>query len=139
MPTLLYVEDDQWRFASVTRILSLDFDVITARDADEAIIILQAHQKDPNMPPIDIILLDINMPVGKIITDPNKGQTSGVGFARVVLKQLQYDIPIICYTVHNNTRIYEELLDDIGVKAVISKTTSPMELRAMIHKYLQAD
>lgn len=136
MTTILYVEDELWRYQSVLKVLEVDYDIVTARDADQALTVLRAYMDDAQKPDIDLIVLDINMPDVDSIPDPNDGRTSGVQFARVVLKELGFDIPIICYTVYNNAMIYEELLEDIGVKEIVSKTKSTMELREIIQKYL---
>ena len=136
MSTLLYVEDEQWRFASLIRMLSNEFTVVSARDADQALAVLQAQGKDAESPTIDIILLDISLPTSKRIPDSNWGKTSGINFARFVLKELKYDIPIVCYTARNNAQIHEELLDDIGVKEVISKSKSMLEVRDILKKYV---
>ncbi len=137
MPTLLYVEDEQWRYASLIRMLSNDFTVVSARDADQALTVLEAQGKNGDSPTIDIILLDISLPTSKRVPDANWGKTSGINFARVVLKDLKYEIPIVCYTARNNAQIHEELLDDIGVKEVVSKSKSILELRDILKKYVR--
>ncbi len=134
--TLLYVEDDQWRYANVVRILKTQFDVITARDADQALSIIETQIEEHGKPTVDLILLDIAMPVSKRVGDANRGHTSGVNLARLLIHQHKLDVPIVCYTVQNNTRIFEELLDEIGVKEIVSKSKSPMELITILKKYL---
>lgn len=129
--TILYVDDEQWLMGGIVDSLSVDYNVLTARNADQALTLLESGKHK-----IDLIVLDIMMPVGKRIRDPHRGRTSGVEFARIVLKQKEYDIPIVCYTVVNDRKVHSEL-KQIGVKEVVSKRALPSELETVIKKHLR--
>lgn len=128
--TILYVEDEQWSMAGIVDSLSVDYNVLKARNADQALGFLEAGKHQ-----IDLILLDIRMPPGERIKGLKRGRRSGVEFARVVLSDKGYKIPIVVYTVVNDRKVHGEL-KQIGVKAVVSKKALPSELERVIARYL---
>jgi CheY-like chemotaxis protein len=129
--TILYVEDEQWLMGGMVDYLSTDYDVLTARNGDQALSILESGKHK-----IDLILLDIMMPPGDKIRNSHRGRTSGVEFARIVLQEKGCDIPIVCYTVVNDRKVHR-LLKQIGVREIVSKRTLPSELERIIKKYLR--
>ena len=129
--TILYVEDEQWLMEGIVDSLSCDYQVLRARNADQALSILESGKQK-----IDLIVLDIMMPQGKIVRDSHQGRTAGVEFARVVLGEKGYDIPIVCYTVVTDRSVHNEL-KQIGVKAIVSKKALPSELERVIKRYLR--
>jgi len=76
------------------------------------------------------------MPLGKRVRTADRGRTAGVEFARMVLQEKGYDIPIVCYTVVNDSKIHDRLFR-IGVKEIVSKTKLPSELEKIIERYLR--
>jgi len=129
--TILYVEDEQWLMGGVVDYLSADYNVLRARNGDQALALLESGKHN-----IDLILLDIMMPQGDRIRDSRRGRTSGVEFARIVLQEQGYDTPIVCYTVVNDRRVHDEL-KQIGVKEIVSKRELPSELERVVKKYLR--
>jgi len=129
--TILYVEDEQWHMGGIVDSLRVHYNVLTARNADEALSILE-KAKDV----VDLILLDIIMPSGQLVPDPNRGRTAGVSFARLFfLEKIKPNIPIVCYTVVDDRKVIDEL-KSMGVKEVVSKRELPSELERIIRKYL---
>ena len=129
--TILYVEDEQWLMGGIIDSLSVDYDVLTARNADQALETIESGEHK-----IDLIVLDIMMPPGKRIPDPRRGRTSGVEFARIVLQEKGYDIPIVCYTVVNDRKVHDRLRG-LGVREIVSKKALPSELEQVIKQYLR--
>ena len=129
--TILYVEDEQYLMSGVVDSLSVDYDVIIARNADQGLKALEnQHQQ------ISLILLDIMMPQGQLVRDPNRGRTSGVEFARIVLQDKGYRIPIVCYTVVDDLRV-RDTLRSLGVKEIVSKAELPSKLEQVIARILR--
>lgn len=133
MYTILHVEDTPDVWVSLVRILSKTYRVLTAPDADKALAILKVNQGTEQQ--VDLILLDINLPVGKTIPDSNWGHTTGVQFARYVLKELRYNIPIVCFTGEAQTQLKREM-SEIGVKDIIVKGKEIAEIKRVLLKYL---
>ncbi len=129
--TILYVEDEQWVMGGIIDSLSLDYNVLTARNGDQALALIESGKHK-----IDLIVLDIMMPPGRRIQNTHQGRTSGVEFARIVLEEQEREIPIICYTVVNDWKVHDEL-KQIGVKEIVSKKELPSELERIIKKYLR--
>ena len=128
--TILYVEDEHWLMEGIVDSLSGKYNVLRARNGDQALTYIESKEHR-----IDLILLDIMMPLGKRIQTPDRGRTAGVELARVVLKERKLDIPIVCYTVVSDRRVHEELIQ-IGVKAIVSKRRLPSELERVIEQHL---
>jgi len=128
---ILYVEDEQWMMEGVADRLSTNYEIVKARNVEQALDILKS-----NVLKIELILLDIMMPEGKEKYTSNRGRTSGVEFAKIVLEEMKLDIPIVCYTVVLNS-ILHKLLHDIGVKEIVSKKKLPSELEKVIEKHLK--
>ena len=82
----------------------------------------------------DLVVLDIMMPVGQEIMDPNQGRTSGVAFAQMIRNE-GYETPIVCYTVLNDSQTHQ-MLEALGVKAIILKTEPPSSLIKVINEHL---
>lgn len=129
--TILYVEDEQFLMSGVVDSLSVEYNVIVARNADRGLKILEnQHQQ------ISLILLDIMMPQGELVRDPHHGRTSGVEFTRIVLQEKSYRIPIVCYTVVDDQRV-RDTLRKLGVKEIVSKTELPSKLEQVIARVLR--
>jgi len=130
-PTILYVEDEQWFMGGIVDSLSVDYNVIKARNADQALAFLESGKHK-----IGLILLDIMMPPGRRIRNSQRGRRTGVEFVREVLEKRKYNIPIVCYTVVNDRSVRSELMQ-IGVKEIVSKRALPSELEQIIRKHLR--
>jgi len=128
--TILYVEDEQWMMGGIVDSLSIDHNIVRARNGDQALAVLESGEFK-----IDLIVLDIMMPPGTRIKNAHRGRRAGVEFARIVLEEQKRNIPIVCYTVVNDRKVYREL-EQIGVKEVVSKRELPSELERVIRKYL---
>jgi len=128
---ILYVEDEQWLMGGIVDALSVNYQVIPARNADQALALLESGQHK-----IDMIILDIMMPPGTRVRDEHHGRTTGVEFARIVLQERKLPIPIVCYTVVTDREVHNELTA-IGVKAIVMKTEPPSELQKIIGKHLR--
>ena len=97
---------------------------------------LEMLAEDEKRATIKLILLDI-----RLITPSNrdtwkqKGKRAGIDLARMILQQLEYDIPIICYTANLHSDISTEL-KKIGVAEIIEKGGSIRDLKIIIWKHL---
>jgi CheY-like chemotaxis protein len=129
--TILYVEDEQWMMGGIVDSLSVDYNVVRARNGDQALALLESGEHK-----IDLIVLDIMMPPGKRIKNAHRGRTAGVEFARIVLQEQKRATPIVCYTVVNDRTVHREL-EQIGVKDIVPKRELPSELERVIRKYLR--
>jgi DNA-binding NarL/FixJ family response regulator len=133
-PIIMYVEDQQWDMGGVVRNLSVDFEVWMTRNAEQSLELLADESKRER---IALILLDI-----RLITPSNRdswkhqGRRAGIDFAKMVLRQLEYDIPIVCYTANLSSEISDEL-HRIGVAGVVEKGGSIRELKVVIKKHLK--
>lgn len=129
--TILYVEDELWVMGGVVDRLSTNYNVIEARNGDQALAYLESGEQG-----IDLILLDIMMPIGKRIRTANRGRTAGVEFARVVVEEKGLEIPIVCYTVVNDQAVHNRLRQ-LGVKSILTKKRLPSELERVIERHLR--
>jgi CheY-like chemotaxis protein len=130
LKTILYVEDEQFLMQGLKDGLSNDYRVLTARNSDQALQIITEKNKE-----IDLILLDIMMPQGKMIIDPNRGRTSGVELVKHLNQTMRLKTPIVCYTVVNEPEILQQL-KELRVKEIISKNKPPSYVENVIKKYL---
>ena len=128
--TILYVDDEQWLMEGVVDFFSKEYNVIVAYNADQALKIISegAHK-------IDLILLDVMMPQGELVKDPERGRTSGLEFSRILMQEKKSHIPIVCYTVITDRKTIDELINT-GVKDVVSKKKLPIELEKIIRKHV---
>lgn len=127
---ILLVEDESWIMGGVKDSLEAEYDVIMARNADVALDYVESDGQA-----ISLIVLDIMMPPGKRVDSGDRGRTSGVEFARIVLEEEGYKIPIIAYTVVTDPKVHTRL-EQIGVKETVSKTMLPSELKSVIRRHL---
>lgn len=127
--TILYVEDELFMMGGIVESLEFDYEVLTARNADEAVKILKSDKK------IDLIVLDIMMPSGEIIKDVNRGKTTGVGLANYIRDNISSKIPIICYTVYDDPSARKKL-EKAKVNEIVSKERLPSYLEKIIKKYI---
>ena len=130
-PTILYVEDQQWDMAGVVRNLSVDFEVLLARNAEQGLEQLKEHIQD-----IRLILLDVRLITPSKPKTLQQGRRAGIEFARMILHQLKYEIPIVCYTANLHPDINKEFID-IGVADLVEKGGSVRDLKATIWKHIQ--
>lgn len=129
-PTILYVDDELFLMQGVIDYLSIYFNVLTARGTDQALQMLESESER-----IDLLLFDIMMPPGSTVHTPDRGRTTGVELARIVLEEQKRDVPIVCYTVVTNPEVHNALVR-IGVKEIVSKAKLPSELKAAIERNL---
>jgi CheY-like chemotaxis protein len=128
--TILYVDDEQWLMEGVVDYFSKDYNVVIAYNADLALKIISENKQE-----IDLLILDVMMPQGELVKDPERGRTSGLELARILIQEKKTKIPIICYTVITDRKIIDELIKT-GVKVVVSKKKLPVELDAIIKKHV---
>jgi CheY-like chemotaxis protein len=128
--TVLFVDDEQYLFAGYADSLSVDYNVIKARTADEALRILRSAEHT-----INLVLLDVMMPPGKEVTDPKRGRTSGLSFVKR-LEQLGIEVPVVCLTVIDDPDVEEQLLKH-GVKRIIKKRELPSVVEEAVLLYMQ--
>lgn len=130
MATLLYVDDEQWVMSGVIELLKLQFEVLTARNADQA---LEVFYENRDI--IDAIVLDIMMPLGTLIIDGESGRTTGLALAQRLLVDEHVVTPILFYTVVTDPVIHQKLRD-IGVREIILKTKKASELVESVRRAL---
>jgi CheY-like chemotaxis protein len=128
--TILYVEDEQSLMQGYIDALSVDYFVLEASDVDQALEIL-AERGDA----ISLILLDVMMPPGRRIPSPDRGRTSGLVFARLILQDQKLSIPIVCLTGVTDPSVHDELAK-IGVKEVVSKYVLPSQLKEILGRHI---
>jgi CheY-like chemotaxis protein len=128
-PTILFIDDEQWLMSGIVDGLSDTYDVIKARTGDDGLKVIESGTHE-----IDLILLDIMMPEGKIVSTHDRGRTSGVEVAQILAEQGSM-IPIVCYTGLKDGEAHEKLTK-LGVKAVVSKRTLPSDLARVIQRIL---
>lgn len=126
---ILYIEDELAMMEGTIEILRLDYEVEAVRDADLALEILNTRSTQ-----FSLIVLDVRMPQGKQVRDPNHGRTMGVELAKRIGENFP-SIPIIIYTVVNDANLHEKLRD-VGVKAVVMKSYSASQLEGEIEKHI---
>lgn len=128
-PRILYVDDEQWLMEGIIDYLSKGFEIIPARNADQALALLKKEQK------IQLIILDIMLPPGDNLTGTDRGRRTGLELARIIRKEMRLEIPIICYTVVLDSALAKELYA-VGVQEIMSKTKLPSELEQRIRYFL---
>jgi PAS domain S-box-containing protein len=115
---ILIAEDDLISFGFLNRMLiNYDIDVIHAEHGAQAVEIVR------NTPDIDLILMDIRMPV-----------MDGIEAARLI-KQLRPDLPIIAQTAYAFREEKNKILS-IGCDDYLSKPIEAFKMNDLIHKYL---
>jgi CheY-like chemotaxis protein len=127
---ILYIEDEQWLMGGVIDSLSVGFEVIPARNADQGLTILKNDSK------IQLVILDIMLPPGNNLPGTNRGRRTGIEIAKIIRNEMRLKIPIIFYTVVTDPAVYKELRE-IGVQEIISKKELPSELERIVQIYLK--
>jgi len=116
-PTVLVAEDEEYNFLLIEELLcNLDLKLIHAKDGKETVDICKAN------PNIDLILMDIKMPI-----------ISGDTAAKLI-KEFCPDLPIIAqsgYALENDIEKYNEIFDDY-----ITKPINEKELKEKVMKYI---
>lgn len=125
---ILYVEDEQFLMGGLIDLLSLSYTVITARNADQAIDLLEREAG------LELILLDVMLPEGQKIRDPNRGRTAGLELVKKA-KEKGISLPIICYTVVMDEKVLGEL-NELGA-TIISKAMSSSHLLSVIKDVIE--
>jgi len=115
--TILVAEDEEFNYLYIKELLKkMDFKIIHAKDGQEAI---EICKENPN---IDLILMDIKMPV----IDGDK--------AARIIRELKPELPIIAqsaYALEHERLKYEGVFDDY-----ITKPINKHELNQKIRKYI---
>ena len=99
MAKLLLVEDDPLQHVHMKALLveDLKHDVSLARDAAEALSALQGKQ------PLDLVVLDVMLPLAGVIDDGQGGLEAGIEILRRIRQDEglvhRRDTPVLCYTV----------------------------------------
>jgi DNA-binding response OmpR family regulator len=116
LPVLLLTEDDPDMSMTVRKMLDDDFEVVLAKDGDEALKILQSRQ-------IDMLVLDVMMP-----------KFNGFQVCQAARSDPRYrDIPIVFVTAKSAPK-EQAFAIKMGGDAVIAKPFHPPELRETCRK-----
>ncbi len=115
--TVLVAEDEEYNFLFIEELLiDMDLKLIHAKDGKETVEIFKAN------PNIDLILMDIKMPI-----------MSGHEAAKII-KELKPDLPIVAqsaYALENERAKYEGIFDDY-----LTKPINEDDLKQMVMKYI---
>jgi len=116
-PCVLYIEDDSTSRQLVQRILSLDFDVMTAQNALEGLSMLQRRLPD-------IVLTDLNLP-----------DLSGEVIASRIRAMAHRPIPIVALTAQTDKRFRNRAIA-AGCIGYITKPIEAASLSATVKDFL---
>ncbi|MFA8435757.1 MAG: response regulator [Marinifilaceae bacterium] len=115
---LLVAEDEDFNYIFLEEVLNCTHaKLIRAKDGLEAI---QMFKSNPN---IDLILMDMQMPV-----------MNGYEATRTI-KTLKNEVPVIAQTAYHYGEAYEEI-KAVGCDELVSKPIDIQLLKEMIQKYL---
>ena len=118
-PTLLVVEDNEELLQLMVRLLSKEYNVLTAENGKEAVVIIENE-------PVELIISDIMMP-----------EMDGIELCRFVKNTIEYShIPIILLTAKNKEEDKAEAYES-GADAFISKPFNLSVLYARIKNLLK--
>ncbi len=128
---ILFIEDNQYELGPFIRGLEDEFEIMRARNGDIGLKLL-----DENINEIDIIILDIMLPLSREIIDPEMGYSMGLEVAREIKKR-RINIPIIVYTRRENSKLHMEL-SKVGVAEIVLKTDviTPESFKPIIRRHL---
>jgi CheY-like chemotaxis protein len=120
MKKILIVDDESTTRRLVGFVLrTLDVDTVGARDAIEALGMLETDD-------FDLIMLDVNMPV-----------MDGFEAARQIRRMPAYlQVPIIILTARNHAEDEAQAIE-AGANAFLAKPFSTLELRELVCDYLE--
>jgi len=130
MKKILYIDDELWLMEGVIVSLREEYNVTAVRTVDQALDLLESPDSNFNL-----VVLDIRMPQGDRIHDPNRGRTMGLSLAQK-LKEKGNKIPIVVYTVVQDEEIHQSLRE-LGVKSILMKTEPPSKLKREIKRWLE--
>ncbi len=122
MINVMLVDDHRLIREGITQLLefSKEFEIVCeASNGEECLSLLEKHK-------VDIILLDINMPV-----------LNGIDTLREIRKR-GYDVKVLMLTVHDEVEYLEKAID-IGLEGYILKDSGLEELKRAIHSILEGD
>jgi len=115
--TILVAEDEEYNFLYIEELLiDMDLKIIHAKDGKETVDIFKSN------PNIDLILMDIKMPI-----------MTGHEAAKII-KELKPSLPIVAqsaYALEHERAKYEEIFDDY-----LTKPISENDLKSMVMKYI---
>jgi len=118
--TILVAEDEEYNFLFIEELLiDLDLKLIHAKDGKETIEIFKTN------PNIDLILMDIKMPI-----------MTGHEAAKII-KELKPDLPIVAqsaYALEHERAKYEGIFDDY-----LTKPIEEDDLKQMVLKYIKIE
>ena len=122
MIKVMLVDDHRLIREGITQLLEFckEFEIVCeASNGEECLSLLEKHK-------VDIILLDINMPV-----------LNGIDTLREIRKR-GYDVKVLMLTVHDEVEYLEKAID-IGLEGYILKDSGLEELKRAIHSILEGD
>lgn len=122
MINVMLVDDHRLIREGITQLLEFckEFEIVCeASNGEECLSLLEKHK-------VDIILLDINMPV-----------LNGIDTLREIRKR-GYDVKVLMLTVHDEVEYLEKAID-IGLEGYILKDSGLEELKRAIHSILEGD
>ena len=115
--TILVAEDEEYNFLYIEELLiDMDLKIIHAKDGKETVDIFKSN------PNIDLILMDIKMPI-----------MTGHEAAKII-KELKPSLPIVAqsaYALEHERAKYEEIFDDY-----LTKPINENDLKSMVMKYI---
>jgi CheY-like chemotaxis protein len=115
---LLIAEDEDFNYIFLEEILDdTNVQLIRAKDGEEAVRIFQSN------PEIDLILMDMQMPV-----------MNGYDATRTI-KKLKSDIPVIAQTAYHYGEAYEEIMA-AGCDDFVTKPIDIGSLKLLIDRFL---
>ena len=107
---VLFYEDDLMLLDVMGRILEEEgVTVEVARDAKEAL------DKLRRLETIDLLILDLMVPVKAALEDPTGGLESGLRLLQLMREDEKFrrwrDLPVLCYTVRTDPRLRRQLME----------------------------
>ena len=125
--TILVVDDESHILHVVSlKLQNAGFNVVTANDAEEAYDLAMAVGGDLDMPPIDLVITDFQMP-----------GMSGLDLARKLhAEHGKAHLPVMLLTAHG-LALAQVDLRRAGIRAILSKPFSPRDLLLKVNELLQ--
>jgi len=130
---ILLAEDDLLLRGIMKELLENDYIVEVANDAKETLEKLRQLKK------LDLIVLDIMMPLAGAFDDSEGGMNAGIRILEFIRAESSPErlrkLPVLCYTVRASENKIRTRLEELGVSSIIAKgDQTPEEIIAEIKK-----
>jgi len=130
---ILLAEDDLLLRGIMKELLENDYIVEVANDAKETLEKLRELEK------LDLIVLDIMMPLAGVFEDPAGGMNAGIRTLEFIRADSSPErlrkLPVLCYSVRASEKKIASRLEELGVNAIMTKgAQTPEEIIAEIKK-----